>query len=514
MREETRKKNIRTIGVMMALTLLGKVLGLARDLQLGHRLATGMEADAFLAASRIPRNFFDAVFASAISASFIPVFNMYLEKKGKAEAFRLSSAFITVISIATLGFSALGMAFSPQITGFLADGFEGEAAQLCSSLLRILFPTVFFTGAAFSIVGILQSLGEFNIPALLSTASNAVIIAYFFLLFGRFGVFGLAWAFLAGWAVQVLMQLPSLRRFGYSYRPSLRHEGLSAIWKLMLPVLVSTWMQPVNLTAAAKFASRIEGGASSLEYANTLYTIVTGVFVLSIANVIFPELSRLSAHGDGASIGEAAGQTLREMLFILIPMSAGLFALAEPLIRLLYEWGDWGPDSTALTAGALAWLSLGMTGYGIQVILSRLYYAMQEGRLPLVSGAVSVAVNIALCALLWSRAGISGLAASLALSTAAGAAVLLTAYLRRFGGSGRSGAVDIIKMLAASAVMTASVIACAGMTAGFSDGLAGRALKVLVPTIAGAAVYFACALLLKIDTFRQLLGLFRKRKND
>ena len=514
MREETRKKNIRTVGVMMAITLLGKVLGLARDLQLGHRLATGMEADAFLAASRIPRNFFDAVFASAISASFIPVFNEYLEKKGREEAFRLSSAFITVISIATLGFSALGMVFSPQITAFLADGFEGEAAELCSSLLRMLFPTVFFTGAAFSIVGILQSLGEFNIPALLSTASNAVIIAYFLLLFGRFGVYGLAWAFLAGWAVQVLIQLPSLRRFGYRYRPSLKHEGLVSIWKLMLPVLVSTWMQPVNLTAAAKYASRIEGGASSIEYANTLYTIVTGVFVLSIANVIFPELSRLSAHGDDGSIAEATGETLLEMLFILIPMSVGLCELSVPLVRLLYEWGGWGADSTALTAGALARLSLRMQAYAMQVIPSRLSYAMQEAKLLLISGAVSVSVKLALCAVLWNRAGIRGLAASLTLSTAAGAAVLFCAYLRRFGTFPASKVRDLGKMAAAAALMFLAVMLCVRALAGLPDGLAGRALKVLIPTASGIAVYFASAAVLKIETFRQLLGLFKKRREN
>ena len=509
MKEEQKKKQLQTIGMMMVLTLLGKVLGLVRDLQLGHRFATGFEADAFLAASRIPRNFFDAVFASAISASFIPVFNEYLEKKGKDEAFRLSDAFISIIALLTAGFSALGMIFAPQITAFLADGFDARTAELCAGLLRVLFPTVFFTGIAFSIVGVLQSLGEFSIPALLSTASNLVIIAYYLLLCGRFGISGLAWAFLAGWAVQVLIQLPSLRRFGYRYRPSLRHEGLRPIMKLMLPVLVSTWMQPVNLTVATKFASRIAGGASSLEYANTLYTIITGVFVLSIANVIFPELSRLSARQDGGGIGELVDDTLRQMIFILAPLAAGLMILARPLVRLLYEWGEWGEESTALTSGALAMLALGMLGYGVHVILSRVFYARQEGRLPLISGIVSVAVNLLLCMTLWRGAGIRGLAAASAVSQLAAAAVLFVALARRDRGMLSPGfALEIGKMLVCSAVMGACVYACRqALSSAAGAGIVSRIAAFGLPTVLGIAVYFAAAALMK-----SLLGLLKGRR--
>ena len=187
MHEEQQKKNIRTVGVMMALTLLGKVLGLVRDVLLGHTFATGMAANAFLTASRIPRNFFDAIFASAISASFIPVFNEYLERECKEEAIRLSSAYITVMTLLTSALSALGMLFAEPITALLADGFDAPTAALCAELLRILFPLMLFTGLAFSLVGILQSLGEFNIPALLSAASNAIIIVYYLFFVDRSG---------------------------------------------------------------------------------------------------------------------------------------------------------------------------------------------------------------------------------------------------------------------------------------------------------------------------------------
>ncbi len=517
MHEEQKKKNIRTVGVMMVLTLLGKVLGLVRDMLMGHTFGTGMAADAFLTASRIPRNFFDAIFASAISASFIPVFNEYLEKKGKDEAFRLSSAFITLMTLLTAALSALGMLFAGPVTALLANGFDAPTAALCAQLLRMLFPTVLFTGLAFSLVGILQSLGEFNIPALLSTASNAVIIVYYLFFVDRFGVFGLAAAFLTGWAVQVLIQLPSLRRLGYRYRPSLRHEGLHKIFLLAGPVLVSTWIQPLNLTIATRYASHIEGGASALEFANTIYTIVAGVFVLSVANVIFPELSRYAAHEDDAAMGESISGTLNAMLFLLTPMAAGLSVLARPAVRLLYEWGsEWSAESTDLTGGALAFLSLGMLGYGVQIILSRAFYAAQKGRVPLLAGAASVLTNVVLCQLLAPRFGLRALAAASAASLTVPALVLLFAAARRYRGVLNAAALlDFAKMLVCAALMGAAVWLAQGtLAARLGDALAARVLAVAVPTVLGIVIYIILSVLLRVSTVAQIKTLLRGRRKS
>lgn len=500
---------------MMVLTLLGKVLGLVRDMLLGQNFATGMAANAFLTASRIPRNFFDAIFASAISASFIPVFNEYLEKKGKDEAFRLSDAFLNLVLLATALLSAVGMLFAEPLTAFLADGFDAPTAALCTELLRILFPTVLFTGAAFSLVGILQSLGEFNVPALLSTASNGVILLYYLFFCKRFGVIGLAVAFLLGWAMQVAIQLPSLRRFGYRYHFSLWHEGMRKVGALALPVLVSTWLQPLNLTVATKYASHLASGAatSALEYANTLYTIVAGVFVLSIANVIFPELSRISARKEDGAFGESLSETIGTMLFFLTPMAVGMAVLAKPIIRLLYEWGAWDAASTELTAGALTYLSLGMVGYGLQIILSRAYYADQKGKMPMLAGLASVLVNLGLCAFLAPKTGIRGLALAGAISLLVPALLMLFDLARQYRTLLSASAwLDFGKtLLCAAAMATAAYVSCRFSASLCSDGLFGRVIVVGVPVVVGAAVYFACAALLRVHGIGQMRELLHKK---
>lgn len=509
---------IKTVSVMMLITLVGKVLGLVRDMLMGHYFGTGPVADAFFVASQIPRNFFDAIFASAISASFIPVFNEYLEKRGKDEAFRLSNSFISLMTLLTLLLSGVGMALAEPLAAFQADGFDPETLALCASLLRVLFPTIVFTGIAFSMVGILQSLGEFNIPALLSTVSNGIIILYYLLLCDKFGIYGLAVAFLIGWAMQAVIQIPSMHRLGYRYRPALWHEGMKKVFALMAPVMVSTWIQPINMVVSTKFASGLyrDSGVSAMTYANTLYTMLAGILVLSVANVVFPELSRLGTNQKREDFGALVSTSLRSLLFLLIPMTVGLMAMAEPLIRLLYAWGEWTEESTALTTQALVFLALGMVGYGIQNILSRAFYAVQSGKIPLITGLASIAANLLLCFVLSPVMGIGGLALASSLSATISALLLLIPMSRQYKGLiTKRFWLDLAKMAAAALLMGGVVLAVrAGLSAVTGSGLAGRAVLTFVPVCAGVAVYFPLAWLFRVPEMRQIAALLSgKRRN-
>lgn len=513
--QSKRNDHIRTVGLIMVITLAGKVLGLVRDMMLGHNFATGMESTAFQVASRIPRTFFDAIFASSISASFIPVFSDRMERNGRDDAFRLTHSFFTWAGLLTALFSLLGIAFAEPIVGLLADGFDQETAALCASLLRILFPTVFFTGIAFSMVGLLQSMGEFYIPAAMSVASNGIIILYYLFFCRRFGIYGLAWAFLIGWAAQVLIQIPWLRKNGLRYRPRFWHPGLKQIGLLMLPVMVATWIQPVNQLISTRFATHLfsGAGASAMDYANTLYTMISGILVLSITNVIFPEMSRLSTGGKNAELGELIGSSLRGMLFLLLPMMAGLVLLAEPLVRLLYEWKSWDSFSTEITSRALIFMSLGMVGYGVQNVLSRAFYAEQDGKTPLISGAISIGVNLVLCLLLTDRLDVAGLGLATAVSATVSAIVLLIPTIRRYPQAlDKAFWSGVLRMVVATAVMSGAVYAVYRLLSGWlSDGLVGRVLVLGIPTVVGIGVYFLVALALRLPEMDLVRCRLRKK---
>ncbi len=519
---EKGNQAVKTVSFMMLITLFGKILGLVREQLLAANYATGMEAAAFLTASRIPRTFFDVIFASAISASFIPIFVETLQKQGREEAYRLANRFITAISTVTAIIMVLCMILAEPVAGLVAPGFDFETMNLCVELLRMLFPTMLFTAVAFSFVGILQSLDEFNVPAALSVASNGVLIVYYVLFNDKFGVYGLTVAFLIGWAMQAVIQMPALHKKGYHYRPDFhfKDEGLKKIGLLMIPVMVSTWIQPINFLVNTRFASQLssgnvtngELGVSTLEYANNLYTIIVGVFVLAIANMVFPKFSRMTE--DKKEFGLAVRGTLKAMIFLLIPMTVGVMALAEPIVTLIYKRGAFDSLAAELTSGALFFFALGMVGYGVQNILSRAFYANQDGKTPFYSGLVSIVVNAVLCWLLLKPMGIGGLALAAAVSSTAAAVVLLVPAVKQYPDIlDKSMVWQFMKMVVAALGMNALVLCCKYVMGVFAGRLIGQILLLCVCGGVGVVSYMIFAKLLKIeesdfvfDMVKKLLG--------
>ncbi len=499
----------KTISVVMAITLIGKILGLLRDRMMAvHYGTVGMEAKAFYIASRIPRVFFDVVFASAIAACFIPVFTEYAARKGKAEAFRFAGNFLSVMTLLSALLTVAGVFLAGPLVTLFADGYDPQTAALAAALTRMMFPTVLFTGVAFSFVGILQGMDRFNIPALISTVSNLVIIGYFLFLDDRFGVYGLAAAYLVGWLLQALIQVPSLIRLGFRWRPDFNFlsEGMKKSFSLMGPVMVSTWVQPINLTINTKFGSHLYEGAgvSAMEYSTNLYLVIAGVFILSITNVIFPKLSRLTAQDQQQAFQDTIRQTVHSSLFFVLPMSAGLMTLAGPLVSFLYGGGEFDQFSVDITTQALVWVSLGMAGYAIQNILSRAYFAQQDGRAPLIAGGLSILANIVLCMALTQPLGVAGLAISSAVSSTVYALLLLIPLQRRGQGVFTPAFLaDLAKMLLSAAVMAVAVVLLrAGLLQALPQGKLGELITLGLCAGIGACVYFILSTLLGLEEAR------------
>lgn len=501
---DNNERAVRAAGSMMIITLVGKVLGLIRDMLLAANYGSGMQANAFLTASRIPRVFFDAIFASAISASFIPIFNESLEKRGKKSAFEFTNKFITLICVVTVVMTLAGMGFAPQLTSLFAGGYDADTTVLSISLLKIMFPTVVFTGIAYSFVGVLQSFDEFTIPAALSIVSNGIIIIYYLFFNKSMGIYGLSIAFLIGWAMQAIMQIPSLIKNGYRFKPSFtfkKDENIRKVLALMLPVMVSTWVQPINIAINTKFASYLYEGAgvSAIEYANNLYTIIVGVFVLSVANVIFPRLSRMTANNDKNAFFNTVIMTIRILSFIIIPMTAGVMALSGPIISLIYERGAFDAFSAGITANALFFFSLGMFGYGLQAILSRAFYAEQDGKTPFFAGLISIVVNLVLCRVLVKSMSISGLAVASAISSTIFGLVLFISLKHKNRGADMSGfASSVVKMVICALVMSTAVVLVKNILWNPAASMIMKIIAVGIAVIVGIAVYLIMSKLTKL----------------
>ena len=278
---------------------------------------------------------------------------------------------------------------------------------------------------------------------------------------------------------------------------------MKKVFTLMGPVMVSTWVQPINQAINGRFGSRLYDGAgmSALEYASNLYLVIAGTFILSVTNVIFPKLSRLTAGGREMEFQDTIRQTLRVCLFLVLPMSAGLTAVARPLVSLIYGGGQFDAFSTGITSTALSWMSLGMAGYAVQNILSRAYFAKQQGKAPLIAGGISILVNIFLCQALTGHFLVSGLAVSSAISASVYALLLLLPL--QIGGEkildGRA-VWNLVKMALAALVMGLCVRAALGMLAPLlpADKL-GEVACLGVCGALGVVLYFFLALVLRVD---------------
>ncbi|MCL2420515.1 MAG: murein biosynthesis integral membrane protein MurJ [Defluviitaleaceae bacterium] len=506
-----------TVGVMMSITLTGKVMGILRDRMQGVYYGTyTMEAIAFEQASFLPRVFLDIMFASVFSASFIPVFNRYLETKGKEAAFQLAASFIKFLLLVTAVVTAICIIFAVPIYDlFLGDSaLPPETRTLGIFLLRLMFPIMIISSLAFSLTGILQSLGKFSIPAAMSVASNGIILLYYFFFIDHFGVYGLAAAFLLGWSSQVLIQIPFLIRQKFftldNFRASFKdNKAIKEIGQLTLPVMIASWLGPVNFLVNGRASVALYGGEHgfvAINRAYGLYTVITGLFVLSLANVLFPTLSKLAAHKDWKAYTAFLRSSLRGLLFLLLPIAFGLMAVAEPLVRLVFQGGRFQDISVQITATALFFFSLGIVGFGLQIILSRACFALQDGRGPLVTSVLAMAVNFILSFTLAPSMEIGGPAVASSIAISLAAAGLFMRLQKKLPERlwAKDMTIDICKMLILAAAMYAAVRYGLGFlnTLFMEDTLITRVLMVAAPAGFGAGIYMIGAFILRVPEAR------------
>ncbi len=511
-----------TAGFMAFATFAAKALGLVRDSLMGANFGTGIEADAFMAASKLPTTLFDVVIGGVISATFIPIFNDILTKENKKEATTFANKFITMIILVTLIISAVGIVFADPLIEFMAPNFGAETHALAVKLTSIMFPMIIFTGIAFSFVGILQSYGEYNIPSIISLVSNLAIIIYFIVFGKSFGVTGLAVTMIISWSLQVIVQIPSLVKLKFRYRPDFRLKD-KHIWSailLALPMLISTWVQPLYTFVNARFASGTEGAYSSLEYANRLYIIVTGVFSFVVTNLIFPKLSRANAGDNKAEADLLIITSLKAIIIVIAPLMAGLMILSKPVTSIIYEHGALESTAVAVVANSLACYATGMVFLAVNEILSKAFFSMKDSVTPMVTAIVSMIFNVVFVSAVYVfiKNDVMKLTGGLALAAAFGSVVnaaLNALLLRRKRPElvKKADAVTVIKVIISSAVMAAAVYGVYCLVYGRIEGFMGNIITCAVCGAVGVAVYAVMLIALKVN---EIIGLipkkFRERK--
>jgi putative peptidoglycan lipid II flippase len=503
-------------------TGLSRIAGLGREIVAANYFGTTGPASAFTIASQIPNLMANLFAQAALSAAFVPVFTDLLQQGRKREAFRLASTLFWIILIALGALTAVGILLAGTIMPlFTGSTFNHYLNQLTAVLAQVLFPVVLLLGLTGLLVGILQSYDEFTIPALAPAIWNIVIVVLLVGLHPRFPVgkqiYAYAVAWLAATVVQFLLVASALRRIDFRLQFSIdwRDPRVRTVFTLMLPVTIGLGIVNLDQLLNSVFGALVSPQAPrAIDNAFRIYMLPQGVFSVAVATVLFPTLSRQAALRDVAGMRRAVGIGMRQINLLLIPAAAVLMVLATPITRLVYQRGEFTAHSTSLVATALFWFAVSLPFGGINLLLTRTFFAVRRPWIPTALAGLNMIVDVIVSIALYKPLGIAGLV----IGTAAANAVMTALQLRRlragFNGRIEGGQTVMItaRILAASAALAlVSWAIWKGLDVALGTSLLGQLLSVGVALTVGSALYARLVLAMRIPEARQIQGLVMGR---
>lgn len=423
-------------GLMSIATFISRILGYVKDMILARFFgATGI-ADTFFVAFRIPNLLRELFAEGSMSSAFIPVLTEYHTKHGTEEARRLVRITFTFILIFVGSICILGIVFSPTIVTAIAPGFidTPEKFSLTVLLNRIMFPFLLFISLAALLMGALNVKRNFFIPALAPAMLNITIIVVVLMLATKMEqpIIAVAIGVALGGLIQFAFQIPSIFKNGYSLKPEyhFRHEGLKKMSLLIMPATMGMAVAQINIFISTILASYLpEGSITYLYYSMRLIQFPIGIFGVAMGMAVLPTLSEHAVKGEYGKLRDDFSFALRLLFFITIPAMAGLIALREPIVNILFQRGKFDYAATVGTAQALLFYSIGIWSIvGVRVVTAS-FYSMQDTKTPVKVAIVALGANIVFSIILMNPLKHSGLA--LANSLASGVNFILLFYFLR-----------------------------------------------------------------------------------
>jgi putative peptidoglycan lipid II flippase len=437
-RAATGRRLARSTAIFSLATGVSRVLGLLREMVASYYFGATGKINAFTVAFQLPNLVRALVADAALSAAFVPVFSELLEKGERKRAWHVASTLFWLMLLGLGGLTALFMLAAPV----LIRPFHPVDFDLAVGLSRVLFPIVALLGVSGIVVGILNSYEEFSIPALTPVFWNLAIIAGLVLGVPKAHttdakLYVYAASILVGTLIQVLLPMPWLRgRDGrLQFVIDWRDPAVAQTFKLMVPVTLGLGLINVNAVIDTLFASRFLDpniAPKAIDYAFRVYMLPQGMFAVAVATVLFPSLARLATRNDMDGFRHTVGLGLRLIAFLLIPASIVSAVLAEPIVRLLYQRGMFGPSQTPVVAAALAAFSLGLVFNGAMLMLNRAFFSLQSNWVPMSIALGNLGLNTVLDAFFY-HLGIWGIPLATSFVNIAGTAALLVLFRRRIG---------------------------------------------------------------------------------
>jgi putative peptidoglycan lipid II flippase len=396
-------------------TALSRIAGLGREVVQASFFNTSSAGSAFTIASQVPNLFSNLFSQAALGAAFVPIFTELLQAGKKREAFRLASSLFWLILLALGTLTLVYMAIAGVITPLFTGTLSSADTTLTAGLSRVMFPVVLLLSLTGLLVGILQSYDEFSIPALAPAVWNVVIVVLMVILHSHFhganAVYSYAIAWLVATVVQFLLIASALRKieFRLAFAFEWRDPRIRQVLILFFPVTLSIGIINLDIFINAGLGALVsEHAPIAINDAFRIYMLPQGIFSVAVATVLFPTLSRMASARNASGMRRTLGNGIRQINLLLIPSAALLAVLAVPITRLVYQHGTFHTFSTDLVSRALFWFAFSLPFAGVNLLLSRTFFALQRPWIPTKLAAVNVVVDIIVSVALYKPLGIAG----------------------------------------------------------------------------------------------------------
>jgi putative peptidoglycan lipid II flippase len=469
----------------------------------------------------VPNLFSNLFSQAALSAAFVPVFTELLTEGRRREAFKLASELFWLILVVLGGLTILWLGVAQFIMPLFTGTLSASATDLTVGLSQVLFPVVLLLSLTGLLVGILQSYDEFTIPALAPAVWNVVIIVLLVILHGRFhgqnAVYAYAIAWLIATVVQLLLVASALPKvdFKLSFSLNWRDRRIHQVLLLFLPVTMSIGIINLDVFLNAGLGALVSPHApAAINDAFRIYMLPQGVFSVAVATVLFPTLSRMAVRRDVAGMRHTVGNGIRQINLLLIPSAALMAVLATPIVRLVYQRGEFNHGSTDLVATALFWFAWSLPFAGVNLLLGRTFFSLKRPWIPTALAAMNMVVDIVVSLALYKPFGIAGIV----IGTVAANVVMTWLQLRRlrvgFNGRLEGGQTTMItvRIVVATAIVTPlGYLVWKGLESILGIGVIAEIIAVGFGLTVASVVYARLVLWMRIPEARQIRDLVMSR---
>ena len=495
-----------TFGLMMA-TMLAKVLGFGRELVLASAYGASIYSDAYLTAMNIPLVVL-TIIGSTIATVFVPVYNEVEYKVGVKESLKFTNNVFNIIIIFCILLTVLGLTFTEDIVKVFAIGFKGDA-------LKIAVIGTIFIGSSHLLTAYLQLKEAFIILGFITIPRNSIIIASIILSLNS-NPYAMIIGTLFAFIVEFLIQLHISIKKGYKYKRyvNIKDKHIKKAIYLMSPVLIGVAVNQLNAMIDRTLASTLsEGSISALNYANKLNGFVSGLFIASIVTVIYPMLSRISCKNNRDEFINSIVKSINSVILLVLPISIGAIVLATPIVRILFERGEFDARATSMTAIALIMYSIGMVAFGLRDILGKVFYSLQDTKTPMINGVLAMSMNIVLNIILVRYLEIAGLSLATSISAIICIFLLFNSLNKKIGYFGQ----DMIIKTTLKSIVSALIMGIVTyfgydlISSILGNGFIYEVISLFASILLGAIVYGALVIVLKVEEVSIIMEMINKK---